>query len=120
MTAERRFFDQAASPPVCRENPPAVERVLSAARCVHPAHGLCLTFVPTADGRPCEFHPFKRRLVLRTDAPDAVVEAVACTLLARSAWLGQRPVTAVSQHPQDHFRSLRDALQGGIEAGSSP
>jgi hypothetical protein len=103
-----------------RTIPPSVERALSAARRVHPTHGLYVTFAPEAEGPPWEFHPFKRWLVLRTDTPDALLEAVACTLLARSAWLGQGAVTAVPDHLQERFRSVRDALRGGVEAGSLP
>ena len=103
-----------------RDNPPAVERVLAAARRIDPAHSLYVTFAPAAEEPPWEFHPFKRWLALRTDTPDAVVEAVACTLLARSGWLGQGAVTAVPNHLQDRFRSVRNALRGGVDAGALP
>ena len=74
-----------------RAIPPAVERVLAAARRVHPTHALYVSIALDTDGPPWTFHPYKRWLVLRTDAPGRLLEAVACSLLARHAWLGKGP-----------------------------
>ena len=52
-----------------RDNPPAIERVLAAARRLYPTHALYLTFEPGSDGPLWEFHPLKRWLVLRTEEP---------------------------------------------------
>lgn len=75
--------------------PPAVEAILAAAGRVGPHCGPYLTYDPGAEGPAWELHPFKRWLVLGTEEPAAVLQAVACSILARSAWLGKGPSTAV-------------------------
>ena len=97
-----------------RAIPPSVERVLSAARRVHPTHALYVSIALDTDAPPWEFHPFKRWLVLRTDAPDALIEAVACTLLARSAWLGKGAVTTVPEHLSARYLSTLGALLAAL------
>ena len=94
--------------------PETIEEVLAAARRVHPDHGLFVTFAPMADGPTWEFHPFKRWLVLRTEDRSRVMEAVTCTLLARTAWLGKGAVTSVPQHLLVRYRQALDALEGGL------
>jgi len=78
-----------------RAIPPSVERVLAAACRIRPAHGLYVTVAPSADGPAWAFNPFRRWLLLRTDDVDQLINAVACTLLARSAWLAKGMVDAV-------------------------
>ena len=93
-----------------RDNPPAVERVLTAARRIDPAHCLYLTFAPESQGPPWEFHPFKRWLVLRTEQHGRLLEAVTCSMLARTAWLGKDTVTAVPEHLNARYLSTLGAL----------
>ena len=103
-----------------RENPPSVERVLAAARRIHPAHALYVKVEPSADGPAWAFNPFRRWLLLRTDDADQVVDAVACTLLARSAWLGKGMVEAVPARLQDRFAKIRAVLYEALDAGTQP
>jgi hypothetical protein len=102
------------SPSSFREVPRAVEPVLIAARRIYPQHSLFVTFEPDEEGPAWEFHPFKRWLVLRTDDPDALIEAVACSLLARTAWLGKGAVTTVPEHLNAHYRSALGALLAAL------
>jgi hypothetical protein len=99
-----------------RDNPPAVERVLAAARRLYPTHALYLTFAPRGDGPAWEFHPMKRWLVLRTAEPERILEAVACSLLARHAWLGKGPATSVPAHLHQRFLSALGALRAALDA----
>jgi hypothetical protein len=115
MTVADRFADQAASTRFCGDNPPAVERVLSAARRIHPAHGLDVTFAPEREGPPWEFHPIKRWLVLRTEQQGRLLEAVTCTMLARSAWLGQGPVAVVPDSLRPRYLQTLGALLAALE-----
>ena len=98
-----------------RDNPPAVERVLTAARRIDPAHGLYVTFAPETEGLPWEFHPFKRWLVLRTKQHGHLLEAVACTMLARTAWLGNDAVTAVPESLEEPYLRALGALVAALD-----
>jgi hypothetical protein len=97
-----------------RAIPPAVERVLAAARRVHPTHALYVSIALDTDGPPWTFHPYKRWLVLRTDAPGRLLEAVACSLLARHAWLGKGAVTTVPEHLSARYFSALGALLAAL------
>ena len=99
-----------------RDNPPAVERVLAAARRLSPGHALYVTFEPGSDGPPWEFHAFKRWLVLRTEEPGRLLEAVTCSLLARHAWLGQGTTTTVPVHLNRRYLSALGALLAALNA----
>jgi hypothetical protein len=103
-----------------RALPPALGQVLAAARRIHPAHGLFVTVETGSAGRQWEFHPFKRWLVLRSLEEAPVLEAVACALLARGAWLGSGPVTAVPAGLQTRFAPVRAALRAAVAAGNQP
>jgi hypothetical protein len=100
-----------------REIPQSVEPVLAAARRLYPQHSLFLTIAPAEHGPTWEFHPYKRWLVLRTDDPEHILEAVACSLLARTAWLGKGAVTAVPEPLRLRYRQALDALVGALESG---
>ena len=93
-----------------RKIPPSVERVLAAARRIDPAHCPYVTFAPESEGPPWEFHPFKRWLVLRTEQDGRLLEAVTCSMLARTAWLGKGTVTAVPEHLNARYLSTLGAL----------
>ena len=97
-----------------RDNPPAVERVLAAARRIDPAHSLYVTFAPDSEGPPWEFHPFKRWLVLRTALPGHLLEAVTCTMLARTAWLGKGTVTTVPESLGRQYHQTLGALLAAL------
>jgi hypothetical protein len=99
-----------------REVPRSVEPVLIAARRIYPQHSLFVTFEPDEEGPAWEFHPFKRWLVLRTDDPDALIEAVACSLLARTAWLGKGTVTSVPQPLRELLRQKLNVLRAALQA----
>jgi hypothetical protein len=99
-----------------RDNPPAVERVLAAARRLYPTHALYLTFSPGSDGPAWEFHPLKRWLVLRTEEPELILEAVSCSLLARHAWLGEGPSTLVPAHLHQRYLSALGALRAALKS----
>jgi len=99
-----------------RDNPPAVERVLAAARRIDPAHSLYVTFAPESEGPPWEFHPFKRWLVLTTEQHGRLLEAVTCSMLARTAWLGKGTVSSVPEHLNARYRAVLGALLAALEA----
>jgi hypothetical protein len=99
-----------------RDNSPAVERVLAAARRIAPAHCPYVTFAPESGGPPWEFHPFKRWLVLRTEQHGRLLEAVTCSMLARTAWLGKGTVTAVPEHLNARYLSVLGALLAALDA----
>ena len=99
-----------------RDNPPSVERVLAAARRVDPAHCPYVTFAPEREGPPWEFHPFKRWLVLRTEQDGRLLEAVTCSMLARTAWLGKGTVSSVPEHLNSRCFSASGALLAALEA----
>ena len=105
---------------VLREYPPSVERVLAAARRIHPAHGLYVTVAPSGDGPAWAFNPFRRWLLLRTDDVDQLVDAVACTLLARSAWLGKGMVEVVPAPLRERFEQVRAVLCAALNAETQP
>jgi hypothetical protein len=99
-----------------RDLPSRVERALAAARRLHPAHGLYVTFAPDSEGPAWEYHPVRRHLVLRTREPGQVLDGVACSLLARHHYLGRHTPTAIPaqlrpRHEQT-LRALRAALRG--------
>jgi len=94
---------------------PAIENVLAAARYLHPDHGLFVTVEPEDDGPAWEFHPYKRWLVVRTEDQERVLEAVACSLLARTAWLGQGTVTVVPGHLESRFHQALNALVATLD-----
>jgi hypothetical protein len=93
---------------------PAIENVLAAARRLHPDYGLFVT-VESVGGPAWEFHPYKRWLVLRTEDQERILEAVACSLLARTASLGKGTVTAVPGHLESRFRPVLGALVGALD-----
>ena len=97
-----------------RDNPPAVERVLAAARRIDHAHCLYVTFAPESEGPPWEFHPFKRWLVLTTEQHGRLLEAVTCSMLARTAWLGKGAVTSVPEHLNARCLSTFGALLAAL------
>ena len=99
-----------------RAIPPSVERVLAAAGRIDPAHSLYVTFAPESEGPPWEFHPFKRWLVLRTEQHGRLLEAVTCSMLARTAWLGKGTVTAVPEHLNARYLSVLGALLAALDA----
>ena len=101
-----------------REVPPHVESVLTAARRIYPQHSLFVTIAPEQAGPAWELHPYKRWLVLRTEDQRAILEAVACSFLARTAWLGKGALTAVPEHLQMRFQQAHDALVGAFDVGS--
>jgi len=74
-------------------------------------------YSPTIRKRQWEFHPYKRWLVLRTDDREHILEAVACSLLARTAWLGKGAVIAVPEHLHLRYRQALDALVGALDGG---
>ena len=93
---------------------PAIENVLAAARRLHPDYGLFVTV--DSDGGPAwEFHPYKRWLVLRTEDQKFILEAVACSLLARTASLGKGTVTAIPEHLQVRYQQVRGALAAALD-----
>jgi hypothetical protein len=100
-----------------REVPPHVESVLTAARRIYPQHSLFVTIAPEQAGPAWEVHPYKRWLVLRTEDPQRILEAVACSLLARTAWLGKGAVTAVPERLHGRHQQALDALVGALESG---
>ena len=102
-----------------RELPQSVEQVLAAARRIHPAHGLFVTFSPEASGSAWELHPFKRWLVLRTDDFASIREGVACSLLAQTAWLGTGDVTAVPEALLTRLQRLVEMLSDTSEGRST-
>jgi len=99
-----------------RNNPPSIERVLAAARRLHSSHALYITFAPDSDGPPWEFHPIKRWLVLRTEEPGRILEAVTCSLLARHAWLGKGTATSVPAHLHRRYLRALGALLAALNA----
>jgi hypothetical protein len=98
-----------------RALPPSIEHVLAAARRIHPAHGLFVTIETGSAGPQWEFHPFKRWLILRTRDQGPALEAVACSLLARTAWLGNGAVTSVPERLHERFRQALDALRAALQ-----
>lgn len=97
--------------------PEPIEEVLAAARHVYPQHSLFVTIAPEQTGPTWELHPYKRWLVLRTEDPQRILEAVACSLLARTAWLGKGAVTAVPERLHGRHQQALDALVGALESG---
>jgi hypothetical protein len=94
-----------------REIPPFVQRVLDAARRTDPRHGLFITYDPDASGPAWEYRPYKRWLILRSDEPAVAVDGVACSLLAKSAWLGRGPTTSIPEALQDRYNLIRQRLE---------
>ena len=101
-----------------RKVPPSVAQTLSAARRVDPGHGLFVTYRPGEAGAAWELHPFKRWLILRTGDQTCISEAIACSLLARTAWLGAGAVTAVPEHLTPRFGRVFDALVEALRSGA--
>jgi hypothetical protein len=99
-----------------RDLPPAVERVMAAARRIHPDHGLFVTVAFGEDGPPWEFFPFRRWVVLRSEEPGRILEVVTCSLVARDAWLGKGAVTQIPAHLNDRYLSNLGALLAALDA----
>jgi hypothetical protein len=99
-----------------RELPASVERVMAAARRIHPDHGSIVTAAFGEDGPPWEFFAFRRWLVLRTEEPERILVAVAGSVLARDAWLGKGALTQILAHLNDRYLSNLDALLAALDA----